>query len=122
MKDFSALKPFDPASILVVVPRTPGLYLIYDQSGPIYGGRSKDLSRRLREHVHQRGSVKIAALIQAGEPLRFSFLPMDIAEIRDAEATLVAQLGLTQYANIVHAGLYKDEVGHDPTFDKRNRR
>src|SRR5450759_4003795 len=101
MKNFSALRPFDSAS-LVVVPREPGVYLIYDRDGPVYGGRTKDLSRRLREHLLQFGSAKVAELIRAGIPLRFSFLMMDTAEIHEAEGTLIAQLGLTDFANIVH--------------------
>ena len=121
MKNFSPLRSFEVIS-LVGVPRVPGIYLICDKNGPVYGGRSKELARRLREHLFQFGSVRVAELIRAGIPLRFSFLPLDITQIHEAEAILIAQIGLTDYANIVHAGLYEDEVGLDASFDRRGRR
>jgi hypothetical protein len=118
LAEFSDPRPFEESSLLSVFD-VPGVYLIYDSNGPVYGGRSKALRRRLLEHLRGRGNKNVAHLMMAGKPLRFSILTLYSNETREVEAALIASLGLTRFANMIHAGLYENEVGLDRKFARR---
>ena len=54
--DSSHRLPFDKTNV-DAVPRSSGVYIIYDLAGPIYAGRSRvDIHRRLQSHFDGTGN------------------------------------------------------------------
>jgi len=110
MLDSSHRLPFDKTNV-DAVPRSSGVYIIYDLAGPIYAGRSRvDIHRRLQSHFDGTGNRNLAAArrIGAGSSLTFTYCLLPPAEQADVERILIAALGVAKYANLRREGLYED--------------
>jgi hypothetical protein len=94
------LRLFDRFNIQAV-PAVGGVYLIHDQAGPIYVGRSRvDIRARPYRHRNGTGNRIIAAALRTPGvmPLRFEYVEM--GSMQQAEAQLIGALGTTRYANL----------------------
>ena len=108
--DSSHRLPFDKTNV-DAVPRSSGVYIIYDLAGPIYAGRSRvDIHRRLQSHFDGTGNRNLAAArrIGAGSSLTFTYCLLPPAEQADVERILIAALGVAKYANLRREGLYEE--------------
>jgi GIY-YIG catalytic domain len=95
------------------VPREPGVYIIFDLAGPIYVGRSsRDMRRRLQSHLKGTGNknIALARRVGAAESLTFSYCPLPATATREVEAHLIAEMGVTKYANLRHEGLFEEDL------------
>lgn len=95
------------------VPRSPGVYIIYDLAGPIYVGRSgEDIRGRLRKHLKGDGNKNIALAKRVGAAggLTFTYCCLPKSEQVDVERFLIATLGVAQFANLRREGLYEVDV------------
>lgn len=86
------IKPFNSGNVNSA-PESGGIYCIYDETArdmPAYLGRSKNIRRRLKEHLSGRGSKSVAMLIDHNHKLWFSFGHSD--NPHGAEAAELARL------------------------------
>lgn len=104
--------PFDRRNI-DAVPRSSGVYIVYDLAGPIYVGRSRvDIHRRLQSHFDGTGNrnLALARRIGAGTSLTFTYCVLPPGEQADVERLLIAALGVAKYANLRREGLYEEDL------------
>ena len=95
------------------VPHQGRVYIIYDLAGPIYVGRSRvDINRRLRSHANGTGNANIALAqrVGASSSLTFTYCCLPAEAQADVERILIAALGVAQFANLRHEGLYEDAL------------
>jgi hypothetical protein len=107
---FMRREPFDERYI-TCVPKSAGVYIIYDLAGPIYVGRSaSNIQRRLKTHLAGRGNRNIAHAISVGaaSSLSFTYYCMLSSLQGDAEAILIHELGADKYANLRRETLPED--------------
>lgn len=110
--DPSVREPFDHKHVSMV-PRTSGVYIIYDLSGPIYAGRSRtDMQRRLHSHLVGSGNRNIALAMRLGaaQSLTFTYCCLPKGEQADIERLLIAALGVAKFANLRREGLYEEDL------------
>lgn len=104
--------PFDRRNINAV-PRTSGVYIVFDLAGPIYVGRSGvDIHRRLQSHFDGTGNrnLALARRIGAGTSLTFTYCVLPPGEQADIERILIAALGVARLANLRREGLYEKDL------------
>ncbi len=110
--DPSERDPFDHLHVSQV-PRTSGVYVIYDLAGPIYAGRSRvDIQRRLHSHLIGSGNRNIALATRirdARSSLTFIYCCLPPGEQADVERLLIAALGVAKFANLRSEGLYEED-------------
>lgn len=107
---FTRRTPFDEQHV-VCVPKSSGVYIIYDLAGAIYVGRSaSDIRRRLKAHLAQEGNRNIAHAIRIGaaSSLSFAYKCLPVSLQRDEEAILIHELGVDKYANLRRETLPED--------------
>jgi excinuclease UvrABC nuclease subunit len=85
---------------VLLVPRGPGVYIIYNRDGePFYVGRSRvSIHDRLRCHAARTGSQKVREALNRGEMLTFEWEEMLSPE--QAEAQLINALGVIAAGNL----------------------
>jgi hypothetical protein len=95
---FMARRRFDAINVNLV-PRAPGVYIIYRTGTPVYIGRSGvDIHRRLQAHLTGRGNRGIAHAMRRGTSLEFEW--QELGSPEQAEAILIRELGVTAYFNM----------------------
>jgi len=130
MQEFSEIVPFDNDGVMKIH-HHPGVYVIYrpidrlQTDVELYIGRSEvDIHRRLMCHLHGRGNRVVGEMARL-HPGKLSFNYMYLPKYdpenpgfnaREAEAILIAEIGLDALANRKHEGLYEVEVQQDKDF------
>lgn len=72
-----------PIDELNIVPKNKGIYFLYSNDELIYIGRSKNIQRRIKQHLHESCAFKMIV-----DPLaikRFSFLSYDKIIMKDVD-------------------------------------
>jgi excinuclease UvrABC nuclease subunit len=87
-------------SSMTQVPNCSGVYIVYTKNGvPFYVGRSiVNIHARLVAHAQMRGSKKITDALRRGE--QFDFEWQELYSPHQAEAILIAQLGVKTAGNL----------------------
>lgn len=95
-----------------MVPRESGVYITFDLAGPIYVGRSRvDIRRRLLSHFSGTGNKNLALAKKVGgaSSLTFTYCCLPVDAQADVERLLIAELGVANFANLRHEGLYEKD-------------
>ena len=96
---FKNLESFDEFNVRKV-PHKAGVYIIYKNNGqPFYVGRSRiSMFDRLWKHLQLNGSSRIRNALDKGE--RFNFEYQEMVSVEQAEAILIAKLGVIDFGNL----------------------
>jgi hypothetical protein len=104
--------PFDRPSV-AAVPRSSGVYIIFDLAGPMYVGRSRvDIRRRLQGYLDgtRNRNIALARRVGAGASLSFSYCLLPRTVQGEIESLLIAALGVARFANLRREGLVEDDL------------
>lgn len=84
--------PYHQSSAMFV-PETGGVYIIHDQRGPLYVGRSRRLRERFEAHYWRADNVRLRrAVAHPWGQIHFSWIEADESEQATLEVTLTRTL------------------------------
>ena len=91
MAGWQRLQQFNKSWVDAIPPGTCGVYVIHQFTRPLYVGRSRDIKRRLQEHLAFRGNRYVTMALRNNDYLTFTYL--EVMSERQAEKELIAALG-----------------------------
>lgn len=85
------LNQFNKSFVDAIPPATAGVYVIHQVNRPLYVGKSRDIGKRLLEHLAERGNRYVAMAVRNRDYLTFTYL--ELQSEAQAEKALIDALG-----------------------------